>query len=200
MKINSNLCLVNVLKKTLGFLLLLTLSFAVAAIETDHSGQLNYSRIVAQYDIPDLKVTRLDGKEVRLLDELNDGRPIIINFIFTSCSAICPMLSQVFMHLQNKLADQKIKAHLISVSIDPENDTPKLLAEYAKKFKAGPDWSFYTGSLEASIVIQKAFNVYRGDKMNHASVVIVRTNPDKDWLRIEGFIDPDSIIYEIHSN
>ena len=84
----------------------------------------------------------------------------------------------------------------MSISIDPENDTSKTLIEYAKKFGAGPNWDHYTGTLEASIAIQKAFDTYRGDKMNHISVILIRTAPGKPWLRLEGFVSPDAVIRE----
>jgi len=68
-------------------------------------------------------------------------------------------MSQTFAEVQRKLGDEPV--HLISVSIDPEQDTPARLCEYARKFSAGPHWTFYAGTLEASIAAQKAFGAYR---------------------------------------
>jgi len=51
------------------------------------------------------------------------------------------MLSHVFSKVQDKLADM----HLVSISIDPENDTPAKLREYGKKFAASAHWDYYTG-------------------------------------------------------
>lgn len=119
-----------------------------------------------------------------------------MNFIFASCSAICPMLSHVFSQVQGKLGNDSQKVHLMSISIDPENDTPAKLSEYAKKFGAGQQWDHYTGSINSSVAIQKAFNVYRGDKMNHSSVILMRTAPGKPWLRLEGFMSTDAVIGE----
>lgn len=152
--------------------------------------------IINNYIIPDIEVINKDDKKLSLIRELDDGRPIVMNFIFASCSAICPMLSHVFMQVQNKLGKESKNIHLVSVSIDPENDTPLILEAYAKKFKAGSEWDFYTGKLETSIAIQKAFNVYRGDKMNHSSVILIRVKPGKPWLRLEGFASPEAVIHE----
>jgi protein SCO1/2 len=150
------------------------------------------NRSVVNYTLPDVSVIRQDGKKLSLRKELDDGRPVMVNFIFTSCSAICPMLSHVFSKVQDKLTD----VHLVSISIDPENDTPAKLVEYGKKFSAGAHWDFYTGTTEASIAIQKAFKAYGGDKMNHTSVIFMRPAPDKPWVRLEGFASPDAIIQE----
>jgi protein SCO1/2 len=152
--------------------------------------------MMTNYETPNVEVIRKDEKQLAFIKELDDGRPVIMNFIFASCSAICPMLSHVFMQVQDGLEKDKQKVHLVSISIDPENDTPANLNEYAKKFKAGDQWDFYTGKLDTSIAIQKAFNVYRGDKMNHASIILMRVAPGKPWLRLEGFISSDAVIRE----
>jgi protein SCO1/2 len=119
-----------------------------------------------------------------------------MNFIFASCSAICPMLSHVFSKVEGKLTEKGQKFHLVSISIDPENDTPSKLNEYAHKFEAGSNWDFYTGTIETSVAIQKAFNVYRGDKMNHSSVILMRAAPGKSWLRLDGFMSPGEVVHE----
>lgn len=158
-----------------------------------------FNRSVANYEVPKLTVVRNDGQKLPFIKELDDGRPVIMNFIFASCSAICPMITHVFAKVQSKLETDSQKVHLVSISIDPENDTPTKLSEYAKKFGAGPNWNYYTGTVETSIAIQKAFNAYRGDKMNHASLILMRAAPGKPWLRLEGFVSPDTVVNEYHN-
>jgi protein SCO1/2 len=157
------------------------------------------TRTEANYRIPDVIVVREDGQKVSFLKEIDDGRPVMVNFIYASCSAICPVLSHVFAKVQGKLGDDAKKVHMVSVSIDPENDTPAKLVEYAKKFKAGAHWNHYTGTLEASIAIQKAFDAYRGDKMNHTPATLIRGAPGKPWVRLDGFASPDGVIKELKS-
>ncbi len=155
-----------------------------------------YAQSIGNYKVPDVSVVRQDGQKLSFIKELDDGRPVVMNFIFASCSAICPMLSHVFSKVQDKLGKSSQKFHLVSISIDPENDTPAKLTEYAHKFEAGSNWDFYTGTVETSLAIQKAFNVYRGDKMNHSSVILMRAEPGKSWLRLDGFMSPDEVIHE----
>ena len=161
-----------------------------------HNAAPQFTRTVANYVTPDVTVVRADGNKLSFIKELDDGRPVIMNFVFASCSAICPMLSHVFAKVQSKLEKESQNFHLVSISIDPENDTPAKLSEYAKKFGAGPNWNFYTGTVETSIAIQKAFNIYRGDKMNHSSTILMRYAPGKPWSRLEGFVSPDAVISE----
>jgi protein SCO1/2 len=155
-----------------------------------------FTRSTVTYKVPDVKVIRQDGKKLSFLKELDDGRPVILSFVFVSCAAICPMLAHVMSKVQAKLEQDGKKAHLISISIDPENDTPAKLTEFAKKFGAGADWNFYTGTRETSLALQKAFNTFRGDKMNHTVTLLMRSEPGKPWVRLEGFLSADAVIQE----
>lgn len=150
----------------------------------------------AAYAVPAVKLVRQDGAAVAFPQAIDDGRPVLLNFIYTSCTAICPMTSQVFSKVQEKLAATHEKANLVSISIDPEYDTPARLAAYAKRFGAGNDWRFYTGTQAASVAVQKAFDAYRGDKMNHAPTTYLRAAPHKPWVRIDGFASPDELVRE----
>jgi protein SCO1/2 len=156
------------------------------------------TRSQAHYAIPDVDVVRDDGKTVHLRDELADGSPVALNFIFTTCTTICPVMSSVFSQLQEKLERAGEKVRLVSISIDPEQDTPARLAEYAKKFKAGPEWRHYTGTTQTSIAIQRAFAAYRGDKMNHTPVTFLRAAHGDGWARIDGFASSDDLIAQLH--
>ena len=89
--------------------------------------------------------------------------------------------------------------HLVSISIDPEQDTPARLAADAKKYGAGPEWRHDTGTLSASVATQRAFDVYRGDKKSHMPVALLRAAPDKPWIRIEGFATANDLLGEIRN-
>jgi protein SCO1/2 len=70
------------------------------------------------------------------------------------------------------------------------------LSTFSKKLGAGAQWQFYTGALEASVSMQKAFDIYRGDKMNHIPVTYLRAAPGKPWVRLDGLRSPEEIIKE----
>jgi protein SCO1/2 len=146
------------------------------------------------YELPAVSLTRQDGKKVALAKALDDGRPVVLNFIYTSCTAICPVTSQVFSEFREQLGAQRNGVNMVSISIDPEFDTPQRLAEYAGHYKADAAWQFYTGSLQDSIAVQKAFATYRGDKMNHTPVTFMRPAPGKPWVRVEGLAGPTQLM------
>jgi protein SCO1/2 len=72
------------------------------------------------------------------------------------------------------------------------------LRAYAKKFGAGPQWQHYTGTLQASQAAQQAFGAYRGDKMSHTPVTLLRGAPGQPWTRIDGFVTPDQLVWHFH--
>jgi protein SCO1/2 len=103
-------------------------------------------------------------------------------------------MTQVFAEVQQQLGADAAQVRMVSISIDPEQDTPARLREYAARFKAGPQWQFYTGTAAASIEVQKAFDAYRGDKMNHVPLTLLRPAPGQPWLRLEGLSSPDTLL------
>ena len=150
--------------------------------------------------MPKVRVKRTDGNSVWLSDEIDDGRAVVLNFIYTTCTTICPLTSQTFADLQDRLGMRQTQVHLVSISIDPEEDTPERLDSYARRFDAGPEWQLYTGSMEASLKIQRSFQVDRGNKMLHAPTTLVRTAPGRPWIRFDGFVTAKEILLELQKD
>jgi len=175
----------------------------LAHAETEHhhhhamADSSGYQRTSASYEIPDVRLVDINGASVSLRDGLGGNEPVMLNFIFTSCTAICPVMSATFSQVQEKLGDEVSKVRMVSISIDPENDTPARLREYASKYQAGPQWRMLTGSIEDSIAVQRAFDAFRGGKMNHEPVTFLRAaGADQPWIRLDGLASASDIIYE----
>jgi protein SCO1/2 len=162
-----------------------------------HHAKQQAERSTAEYAIPQVQLVRDDGKSVWLADELNDGRPVVLNFIFTTCTEICPLVSHTLSELQDDLGPDRDRVHFVSISIDPEQDTPARLHAYAKKYAAGPEWQHYSGTLQASITAQRAFDAYRGNKMNHLPVTFLRASPGQPWVRLDGFATSGQLLQEL---
>lgn len=177
-----------------------------AQAETEHhhhhhamADSSGYQRMSASYEVPDVRLVDMDGAPVSLRDGLGGNEPVMLNFIFTSCTAICPVMSATFRQVQEQLGEERNKVRMVSISIDPENDTPERLREYASRFEAGPQWRMLTGSVADSIAVQRAFGTFRGDKMNHAPATFLRAGgPGQPWLRLDGLASASDIIHEYH--
>ncbi|MEQ1804481.1 MAG: SCO family protein [Burkholderiaceae bacterium] len=164
--------------------------------EVAEAAQGQVRRSLESYRVPRVEMRDQHGNRVRFDRELDDGRGVILNFIFTSCAAICPVMTQIFSQVQSKLISQGDKVHMVSVSIDPEYDTPQRLLAYAKEYHAAAQWDFYTGTNDASVAVRKAFDAYRGDKMNHAALTLMRAPGSQQWVRLDGFASPEQIVRE----
>jgi len=136
---------------------------------------------------------RQDGSATTLAAEIGSHQPVLVAFIYTSCTTVCPLTSQIVSRTQELLGSDLQNMRLLSVSIDPEYDTPQRLQEYSRKFGARPQWQHYTGTLANSVAIQKAFGAYRGDKMNHVPLFFVRAAHSTRWLRLEGFPSAEQV-------
>ncbi|MCG7927005.1 MAG: SCO family protein [Candidatus Thiodiazotropha taylori] len=150
----------------------------------------------ASYDLPEVDLISHNGEQKSLDDILNSGKPIMLNFIFTTCTTICPVLSASFHQVQEILGDEVGGVSMVSITIDPDYDTPEQLMKYSKRFKAGEQWSFYTGSYNDVVTVEKAFDVFRGSKMNHEPITLIRDQGDQHWTRINGLASAEDIVKE----
>ena len=173
---------------------------------TDHNHQPHqpppaperYSRSIAAYAPPDVTLVDMSGARVALRSALNYDGPVLLQFIFTTCPTICPVMSGTLSAAQDKLGPDLDKIRMISISIDPEHDTPARLQEYAQKFKARRQWRFLTGKLEDIEAVQKAFDAYRGNKMRHEPITYLRASPDEPWVRLDGLMSATALVAEYH--
>lgn len=158
-----------------------------------------YQRSEHRYMPDDFELTDRDGNKVKLYQVLGSEHGVMLNFIFTSCTTVCPLMSANFSQVQQQLGLERQNVRLISISIDPDHDTPQQLTDYWRRFGAGPQWQLLTGSREDVIKIQKAFEVYRGNKANHQSVTLLKGSPNGSWVRLEGYASAADIIREFDS-
>jgi protein SCO1/2 len=159
-------------------------------------GGNHYERSVRSYTIPDVMLVDADAKPVRLRELLAGDDPVMMNFIFTTCSTICPVMVKVFADVPARLGAAAKEVRMISISIDPENDTPAQLKSYASTFGKDQRWQFLTGRVEDINNVQRAFGIYSGDKMSHEPLTLMRQARGKSWLRIDGFATPDDLVRE----
>lgn len=174
-----------------------------AELPVGHQGhtaaKVRYTRSFAFYTIPSVELIDMDGERVDLASILAEPRPLMLQFIFTTCPGVCPMMSAIFSAAQRELGADLDEVRWVSISIDPEHDTPERLRAYAERFDAAPRWLFLTGPLEEVVRLQKAFGAFRGNKMRHEPATYVRLAPDDPWLRLYGFPSARELVAEVRS-
>lgn len=147
---------------------------------------------VRGYRVPPIELRGADGRPRRLDVALADGRPVVLSFMFTSCATVCPITNQTLAEFERLLGPERPQVNVVSISIDPDYDSVQRLAEYAKR--TGAQGTFYTGDPAGSEAVQRAFDVWRGDKMNHVPVFLIRRRPDEPWLRVNGLVTPRALL------
>jgi protein SCO1/2 len=172
----------------------------------DHSRHMSmmkdkdaYQSSRLKYQLPNTRLVDADGKSTTLQKVLDYPGGVMMNFIFTSCTTICPAMSVIFSGVDKQLANSDPPVRLVSISIDPEHDTPTRLHKYAESFGARKNWLFFTGDLKDIVELQKALDVYRGNKMNHFPATFIRREHGRDWLRVEGFAGAADLVKEYNS-
>ena len=145
--------------------------------------------------IPDATVYDQDGNKLKFYTDLVKGKTVAINFIFTTCTAICPSLTATFRRVQQQLGDRVgHDVHLISVSVDPTTDVPERLKEYAAKFKAGPGWTFVTGDKGEIDSVLLALGTAVANKNDHTPMVLIGNESAGNWSRAYGLSPPTRLV------
>lgn len=145
-----------------------------------------FTRLEVSVEVPDVTLIDQRGDEVSLRDTLRSDRPVFVEFIFATCTTICPVLSAGYASLQRTLGDSDAVT-LISVTIDPEHDGPRQLREYLARYQARPGWEFLTGTRADIDEVMRAFDAFIPDKMSHRPLIFVRSPRDAKWVRLQGF-------------
>ncbi len=135
-----------------------------------------------------------DGRKLSFYADLVKGRTVAINFIFTSCTTVCPMLAANFSKVQGDLAEKDANVRLISISVDPVTDTPERLKQFAQRYHAGPGWTLVTGSKGEIDALLGALGISVQDKMEHTPTVLVGNDAAGYWRRVDGLASSDVVL------
>jgi protein SCO1/2 len=165
---------------------LLTLAMTLLIITFDNQRS---KRQVSEYQLPDVTLIKHTGEAIRLIDYLATDKPLILEFIFTGCTTVCPVMMVKFANLQRRLEPDTEQVLMVSISIDPENDTPEVLTRYREQYQARPGWDFLTGSVADISKVMAAFNTRPTDMATLDTPLLLRAPGSKRWVRLTGNID-----------
>ena len=147
----------------------------------------------AQY-FANLKLVDQNGRQVDLYQDLMKGHTIVINSFFASCTGSCPVMGRTFLLLQTKLADRIGKdVILVSISVDPERDTPAKLKAYAERIGAKPGWYFLTGTRDQVTVALQKIGQFTEAPEGHANVIVVGNDRTGLWKKALGIAKSEDV-------
>lgn len=143
--------------------------------------------------LPNIELISQDGKRVRFYDDLVKDKKFVINFMFTHCDKACPMITANLARVQKMLPDRiGHDIFIYSITLKPEDDSPRVLKQYAKAFNAGPGWLFLTGRpkdiqlLRAALGFTYPDPVQDADLNNHIGMLRIGNEPLMRWAACEG--------------
>lgn len=125
-----------------AWLLIVVLVLAGAA---DYPAPQTMRQTGAAHWFGGVRLVDQNGKDVRLFDDLMDGRVVVISAFYAGCRAACPQVMGELSHLQAQVAIDGMPVEFISITVDPEHDTRDAVALYARALGAGADWHLLTG-------------------------------------------------------
>lgn len=124
--------------------------------------------------VPDFELTDQNNKQISNKDML--GKVYLVEFFYSTCPTICPIMNANMKNIEKEINDPNFG--IISISIDPTNDTPQVLKQHAEQIGAtSPNWHFLTGDRDYIGKIADQFNIYVGDdedkseSLNHSGMI-----------------------------
>jgi protein SCO1/2 len=154
----------------------------------------------ADVDLRDRELVDQDGRKVKFVSDVIGDRIVVMDFVYTSCTTVCPVLSAVFSQVQARLGDELGKeVALVSMSVDPIRDTPQRLKAYAAKHKAQPGWIWLTGSKTTMDDVLNGLGAYSPNFEDHPSMVLVGDGRTGEWSRFFGFPSPDRLMEQVNA-
>ena len=143
----------------------------------------------------DVELINQDGQKMRFYSDVLKNKVVIINAFFSTCTSVCPPINRNLEKIQDALGDRLGKdAFLVSISVDPENDTPTRLKEYSRRFHARPGWIFLTGKKENVDWALYKLGQYVETKGDHSTIVIIGNEPKGLWKKAIGLAKSEELV------
>ncbi len=151
----------------------------------------------AKVELEDVTLVDQDGNVVRFRSALSGDRIVVMDFIFTTCTTICPVLSGIMKRIQEKLGARADEVLLVSVSVDPVRDTPPRMKAFGAKFQAGPGWIWLTGEKGDVDRALRGVGAYTASFADHPPMILVGDGAAGTWTRFNGFPRQERVLARI---
>ena len=149
----------------------------------------------ADIDLRDRDLLTQDGVEVRFVSDVIDDNIVVMDFVYTTCTTVCPVLTALFSQVQTQLGDSLgDEVVLVSLTVDAARDTPERLKAYSMKHRAADGWYWLTGPKPTMDDVLTGLGAFSVSFEDHPSMVIVGDARTGEWRRLFGFPNPDRIM------
>jgi protein SCO1/2 len=138
-----------------------------------------------------------DGQNVRFYSDVMEGKTVVISFIFTNCEEACPLINASLQRVQARLGSRLGQDIVfVTITVDPETDTPAVLAKYRKRFKAGDSWLWLTGdTASVEMVSERMGQVF--EREAHLTALLVGNTRTARWRKIPAHLSETVLAAQI---
>jgi protein SCO1/2 len=152
-----------------------------------------------------VEVKTHDGRTLHFYDDVMKGKIVLINFFFTDCDAICPLMTENLARVQELLGPRVgTEIFMASISLQPEHDTPEVLAAYAKTYGIGPGWDLLTGKKDDIDILRHRLGFVSSDKIEdadpeqHIGTVRIANEPMHRWAMSPALVNPPALVRAVN--
>jgi protein SCO1/2 len=150
----------------------------------------------SKMNIPDVELLDQNGRKINFYTDLVKGHTVVINFIFTTCTTICPPLGATFARVQKEMGAKDVR--FISISVDPATDTPERLKAWGAKFHAADGWTFVTGDKPRVDELLNALGAATARREDHSPTILIGNDARGAWTRTYGLANTTKLVQLIN--
>ncbi len=168
---------------------------ALAAVPaaSDKPAEPRRERSAKDYD-PNTPLVSHQGQTLRFYDDVIKGRIVLINTMFTSCAGICPPITNNLLAVQKALSPYLGKqVVMVSITVDPQTDTPAVLKAYVERYAIGPGWLFLTGKPAHVDAVLAKLGDTDPEKTRHSGMLLIGDESGKSWRKVPAMSAPKDI-------
>ncbi len=144
---------------------------------------------------PNIVLHDQDGRAVRFYDDVIRGKVVAINFVYTTCTTLCPLDTAQLRRLQQLLGD-RLGRDIFMYSVSINGDSPEALRRYMRTYDVGPNWRFLTGSREDVTRLQRLLGLRiddPNDLRNHNASIVLGNERTAQWIRRAAYENPQNL-------
>lgn len=182
--------------KWIGVCLVCALLAGAVLLYTNQRRQQTYVRTAVAYEIPDLTLINQHAQTVELRPLLLGKQAVMLEFSYTRCTSLCADQAVKFANLQRRTGQNPQQVRLISISIDPQIDTPAVLKDYLDSFQAQPGWDYLTGSPADIHQLMQIFDISPTNMVTLKSSLLLHKAGADQWIRIDGQLSATDLLRE----
>ena len=182
------------LRSLLSGIVLLTLLFMSGLTQAEDQ----HPTSAARNWFSDRPLVTRNGETLAFYSDVLKDQVVLINFMFTHCDGACPLSTQKLQQVQQQLRERSVESvRLVSISVDPQQDTPERMREFAERYGAGPDWLFLTGEKQDVDFVLGRLGQSTPKPEDHQTLYLLGNLKTGRWLKMLGFTPVEQIVAQL---